>query len=350
MPVSVDIPVYGEFESLSVLLPMLRATLPDINVLVVWDGPDDGTERLCRHCDVWVMRGPGQGLGAAIMNGIKVVPNDLVIVMDGDGQHPINAVQEIAYLLENGTPLVFGMRAIQTHPSFMRELVGLGMRTLAKPFTSIADPMTGLFGVDRRILKDKPIHTKSWKIGLEIAALCPDIPCEQVPFIFRSRIAGHSKANAQVAMRYFAQLISLLGRSPAAHQDFMQFLKFGIVGGSGIGVNLSIFAGLLQLNTQYNIAGTISFAIAVVWNYSLNRIFTFRGSGTSWTDGIWKYALTALLGLGVKQAVMTGLVELAHWPIIIGAIGGIGAGAIVNYITAKRFVFQKKVNSVLVSE
>jgi len=57
----------------------------------------------------------------------------------------------------------------------------------------------------------------------------------------------------------------------------LKFLKFGVVGGSGVIVDF-FFTWLFKekLNTQKYLANAIGFTIAATTNWFLNRIWTFE--------------------------------------------------------------------------
>lgn len=110
--------------------------------------------------------------------------------------------------------------------------------------------------------------------------------------------------------------------------NFRQFLKFGIVGGSGTVVNLVVAAlskkiagwgwGISEHDAFMNILGsqfhvrwyhvfvTIAFLVANTWNYQLNRMWTFKNATTrSWWRGFFPFLLTGIGAFLVSQVVMT---------------------------------------------
>ncbi|MGB6129984.1 MAG: GtrA family protein [Psychrilyobacter sp.] len=57
------------------------------------------------------------------------------------------------------------------------------------------------------------------------------------------------------------------------------FVKFGLVGASGVIVNMLIYTSLITLDVNYLMAATIAFLFAVSSNFYLNFIWTFKGKG-----------------------------------------------------------------------
>ncbi len=71
----------------------------------------------------------------------------------------------------------------------------------------------------------------------------------------------------------FAYRLGAAAREP---ENWVQLLKFGLVGGSGYLINLGVFALLSgNFGFQHTIAAILSFCVAVSSNYFWNRHWTF---------------------------------------------------------------------------
>ena len=57
------------------------------------------------------------------------------------------------------------------------------------------------------------------------------------------------------------------------------FIKFGLVGASGVIVNMAVYTTLITFDVNYLIAATIAFLFAVSSNFYLNFVWTFKGKG-----------------------------------------------------------------------
>lgn len=59
--------------------------------------------------------------------------------------------------------------------------------------------------------------------------------------------------------------------------NWLELLRFGVVGASGYAVNLATFAACVHgFGLGYIVAATIAFAVAVTNNFAWNRYWTFR--------------------------------------------------------------------------
>ena len=97
-------------------------------------------------------------------------------------------------------------------------------------------------------------------------------------------------------------------RQPA---NWLQLLKFGLVGGSGYLVNLAVFAALSAgLGLHYAVAAVGAFCVAVTNNFLWNRYWTFAaGEGPAGFQAARFFFVSVaslLLNLAVLEALVTG--------------------------------------------
>ena len=78
-----------------------------------------------------------------------------------------------------------------------------------------------------------------------------------------------------------------IGAGTRKAANWVQLVKFGLVGGSGYLINLAVFALLVQnLGLQHSLAAVGAFCVAVSSNYAWNRYWTFGpGSGLARPSG-----------------------------------------------------------------
>ncbi len=121
MRVLVIIPTYQEALNLPELLPRVRASLPDADVLVVDDSSPDGTADVARRLGdelgrIRVLVRPGkEGLAPAYRQAWRWAMDqgyDAVVDMDADGSHDPGALPVLVAGIEEGADLVMGSRYI----------------------------------------------------------------------------------------------------------------------------------------------------------------------------------------------------------------------------------------------
>lgn len=95
-PLSIIIPALNEAKTLAEVLPELRASFPEAEIIVVNDGSTDGTEAVCEVNGCRCVNNPYRmGNGASIKRGVRAASGAILAMMDGDGQH---RAQELAKL------------------------------------------------------------------------------------------------------------------------------------------------------------------------------------------------------------------------------------------------------------
>ena len=105
-----------------------------------------------------------------------------------------------------------------------------------------------------------------------------------------------------------ARLLSLLTNPTGIGR----FVRFALVGLSGVFVDMPIFWALTSLAHLRDLVAILpAYAVATVWNFALNDAWTFRDrrGNTRWSKLVrfGKYALVGLLPLAYRMAT--------YWPL-----------------------------------
>lgn len=112
------------------------------------------------------------------------------------------------------------------------------------------------------------------------------------------------------------------------HRDNWTLLfRFGIVGATGVVVNLLALIVFKRLGPHpevallglpvgdfnirwYHVFSTIAFVVANLWNFQLNRTWTFRsGKHASWAKEYWPFLAVGLLGQALGLLLLTALMH-----------------------------------------
>lgn len=118
---SIVMPAKNEAVNLQKLLPLLQATLPGAELIVVNDGSTDNTVALCESLGVSVVSHQySKGNGASIKSGARHASRDTVVFMDGDGQHKPADILRLYAVFCQGYDMVIGARSAATQASVGR--------------------------------------------------------------------------------------------------------------------------------------------------------------------------------------------------------------------------------------
>ena len=123
-----------------------------------------------------------------------------------------------------------------------------------------------------------------------------------------------------------ASLVVTLGApgSPTRRRDHLwQFGRFALVGASGVAANLAVLVVVKRLGPHpevpvlalpptafhirwYHLYSTVAFLVANLWNFQLNRSWTFRSSRhAAWWSEYWPFLAIGFLGQFVGLLLLT---------------------------------------------
>ena len=96
----------------------------------------------------------------------------------------------------------------------------------------------------------------------------------------------------------------------ARRENWMQLIRFCLVGASGYAVNLAVYTLLLKVaGVHYLLAATGSFLVAVTSNYTWNRLWTFRGQrGHVAYQGL-RFLVVSTIALAANLVILQLLVD-----------------------------------------
>lgn len=84
--------------------------------------------------------------------------------------------------------------------------------------------------------------------------------------------------------------------------QFLRFIKFGLVGCTGIIIDFSItWACKEKLKWNKYLASSLGFSLAVVNNYLLNKYFTFQDRNTQLATQFLKFFVISIIGLALSN-------------------------------------------------
>jgi glycosyltransferase involved in cell wall biosynthesis len=119
---SVVIPAYNEGDSVDRVIGKIRELRPQAEIIVVDDGSNDNTADAALDAGARVIRHPyNKGNGAAVKTGIRAARGDVVLLLDADGQHPPEDINNVLAGIGE-YDLMVGARSRQSETSWVRDL------------------------------------------------------------------------------------------------------------------------------------------------------------------------------------------------------------------------------------
>jgi dolichol-phosphate mannosyltransferase len=362
LELSVVVPTRNESGNVPFLVQRLRSALAEISFeIVVVDDSDDSTPRLLRELASKdgrlqiIHRQPGQragGLSTAVVRGLSKARGRLICVMDGDLQHPPEAIPGLLAAEAAGADVVVASRYL---PGASRSGLGGGFRRLvSKAATLLAqavfaearsstDPLAGFFLCRSSLLQGLEFRPVGFKILLELLICSEGATVVDVPLAFQARGAGESKASAAQGWLYLRHLWSLARDVPGSARRW----KFAAVGLSGLIIllgGLELFA--VVLGWLPIAAWAVGFAASLAWNFILNLHITFADARRERYPLMRRYISTALTAGLVQLLVFLALASSSTGqPLVRDGLLAALVGMAVNAILAMGLVRARRAYS-----
>ena len=129
-------------------------------------------------------------------------------------------------------------------------------------------------------------------------------------------------------------------RRPA---NWLQLVRFGIVGGVGFVVNLGVYTLCVHpLGIDYHAAALVAWLIAVINNFILNRHWTFDAGGNRARSQAVRFLVVSLVALGFSLLFLTLLVEAAGVAKVPAQALAVGASMPLNFLGNKLWSFRAR--------
>lgn len=359
LELSIVVPTFNESANVRDLLEHLRAVLGETGwevVVVDDDSPDDtaGLVRSIARSDRrvrCVQRVGRRGLSSACIEGMLASAAPYIAVMDADLQHDETILPEMLELLRaDRADLVVGTRYAQGgstgdwdgHRASLSRFATWASRLVVRQ--QVSDPMSGYFMLRRDVL-DASVHHLSalgFKILLDILASAPPtLRVAEVPFTFRQRHGGESKLDELVIWEYGM----LLADKTIGRYVPVRFLAFALVGGLGVFVHMAVLTVLIKmLGVEFSSAQSGATGVAMVFNYALNNLLTYRDrrlAGWAWWRGLASFVAACSVGALANVGIATYLFESRTvW--FLAALAGVVVGAVWNYAATQLYTWGRK--------
>jgi dolichol-phosphate mannosyltransferase len=292
-----------------------------------------------------------RGLAGAVIEGMLSSAAPFIAVMDGDMQHdPAVLPRMLAALRTENADLVVATRRGQSARD-----AGAGLSPIRQRFSNLAnslarvllnvdvsDPMSGFFMIRRNIIEEVAprLSSQGFKILIDIVASAPrNLRVRECEYEFGPRRAGESKLDAMVALEYLGLLLAKLTNDALS----VRFILFGLVGVSGVGVNIGALWLLLRAGTSFGLAQLGATMIAMLSNYLLNNALTYRDRrrrGWRLLTGFVSFATLCSVGVVANVGLATFIYNWdKRW--LLAGLAGAFVGSVWNYAATSAVTWGK---------
>jgi putative flippase GtrA len=123
--------------------------------------------------------------------------------------------------------------------------------------------------------------------------------------------------------------------------NWLQLIRFGVVGASGYAVNLALFAALDKgLRVEYLLAETVAWVVAAANNFWWNRHWTFKAGDGMVRTQAFRFFVVSLVALGFNLVVLRVLVKHAGVDELVAEVVALVASTPPNFLGNKLWSFK----------
>lgn len=231
--IAVTIPCLNEEKTIGKVIADFKRGLPEAAIYVIDNGSTDRTAEIAVAEGTSVIHEPRLGKGYAVESIFAAIPEEFVIMVDGDDTYPAERVKELLLpVLEGRADMTVGSRMMASDKKAFRKYHGFGnvlITSLAnKIFGShLTDVLSGYRVFNRKVLRRIPVVSEGFEIETELTLqmLYYNLKIIEVPVTLRERPADSpSKLNTiQDGFRILWKMFSLL-------RAFKPMTFFGLMG------------------------------------------------------------------------------------------------------------------------
>ncbi len=352
---TVIVPTRNEAGNVMPLLNRVDAALSGMaaEVLFVDDSTDhtpQTVESVRRNFNVTVRlyhRAPAVrwgGLGGAVVDGLRSARSPYAVVMDGDLQHPPEALRTLYdAAVANQADMVIASRYRGNGDAAglangMRRFVSSGASLVSRlvfprRLRGVTDVMSGFFLVRVGALHLDNLQPSGYKILLELLVRMDKISVAEIPYSFAKRHTGESNASVLEGLRFVRHLFWL--RVPRA-------ARFALVGATGLLPNVLGTAALVLLGLHYTVAAIAATQIANGWNFLGCELLVWPDKKGSWRHRIGPFMLLNSSDLFLRLPLLAFFVEKWGLSVMAGTLLTLAIAFALRFLLIDRLVYRRR--------
>lgn len=364
--ISVVIPTFNEEENIAAIIGAINDVFRQSGIcgeiLVVDDDSKDRTIGIVREiagrCENvrLIVRRDDHGLSQSVVEGFQSARSDILQVIDADFSHPPDLIPRFYEAIRGGADIVIGSRYmkggdIEAWP-LKRRIISLGATAFGRVlFPEVTDPVSGFFAVRREVVDGAPLAPRGYKILMEVLGKGRWRSFVEIPFVFKDREEGESKLRLDTMVDYLRQCggivrFSIAHRTGPVWKEWTRILRFGLVGLSGIFVNMGLLYALTEIaGLYYLVSAAIAIELSIVNNFVWNDVWTFKSARNlrfgRRIQRILSFQAVSMGGLVINMATLYILADIAGVYYLVANLAGILVAFAWNYGVNRYYTWSK---------
>jgi dolichol-phosphate mannosyltransferase len=350
---SLVIPTYNEGKNIPKIVHLLSQLLDEAipeayELIVVDDNSPDRTWEIAaalipEYPQLRVMRRVEErGLSTAVIRGWQAARGEVLGVIDADLQHPPELLLKLWREIARGGDMAVASRHVEgggvSDWSPIRRFLSRGAQTLGliilpEVIGRVSDPMSGYFMVRRSCIAGRTLSPLGYKILIEVLARGRVPWIGEVGYVFQERQEGESKVTSKQYVDYLRHLVRLrFSLGPIA-----RFFRFGLVGFSGVFVDLGLFYLLRSQGMGLTSSAAISGELAIINNFLWNDFWTFADISSRQPGKrqrlrrLVKFNIICLAGLVLNVLIVNFFFNILHINEYVAKLMAIAAVTVWNF-------------------
>jgi len=362
---AVIIPTFNEEENIAAMIGAVEGAFRESGIrgeiLVMDDGSKDRTIPIVREIAGktdnvrLIVRKADHGLSQSVVEGFRSARSDILLVIDADFSHPPKLIPLLYEAIRGGADIAIGSRYmeggdIEAWP-LKRRIISRSATAFGRIlFPGVTDPVSGFFAVRREVVAGAPLAPRGYKILMEVLGRGRWQTLTEIPFVFKDREGGESKLRADTMVDYLRQCggivrFSVTRRTGSVSDEWNKIVRFGLVGLSGIFVNMGLLYTLTEVaGLYYLISAAIAIELSIVNNFALNDAWTFRSARDLRVERkvsrFGSFQAVSMAGLAVNLGVLYLLADVLQVYYLVANLAGILAAFAWNYTANRHYTWR----------
>ena len=218
-----------------------------------------------------------------------------------------------------------GLSPFRKLVSWVARMIG---RAALQRVRTVSDPTSGFFLVRRTVVEGAPLRPIGWKILMEVLVRGRYESIREIPYQFQPRIAGSSNMSIKEQWNYLRHIARLVATSPQDRRKYV-FAAVGVSGVFvNMLVYYTLVRLGLDLWAAAMLSGAVAMFTNFLLNDNITWSDARHAPAFS---RLLRYVATAMAGIGINIAVLSLIAHRLGVHYLIANLAGIAAAMVWNF-------------------